>query len=133
MEETQMAVKVPASKWHKEGVPYLDTFAFITLKEESELTLTNYESIRVLATCRSTNGFASLMRYYCPRCGRLHKDTEVVCNNCRTDLFQETLLGRAFTEKIVNCKGIRVPASFLHKGRPTPTYALYLQIQKLYN
>lgn len=133
MEETQMAVKVPASKWHKAGAPYLDTLSYIILKQDGELTLTNYESIRVLATCRSTSGFASAMRHYCPRCGKLHKEADVICNACRTELFQDTLLGRAITEKVVSHKGQKVPVSFLKKGRPTSTYALYLQIQKLYN
>lgn len=133
MEETQMAVKVPASKWHKIGAPYLDTLSYIILKQDGELTLTNYESIRVIATCRSTSGYASSVRNYCPRCGKLHKENDVVCGTCYSELFQTTLLGRAITEKIVSYKGFKIPASFLKKGRPTPTYALYLQIQKLYN
>ena len=133
MEETQIAVKVPASRWHKAGAPYLDTLSYILLKQDGELTLTNYESIRVIATCRSTNGYADSVRKYCPRCGKLHKECEPICNSCRTDLFQETFLGRAITERIVTYKGLRVPASLLKKGRPTTTYALYLQIQKLYN
>lgn len=133
MEEIQMAVKVPASKWHKVGAPYLDTLSYIILKQDGELTLTNYDTIRVIATCRSTGGLASPMRHYCPRCGKLHKESDVVCNTCRTELFQDTYLGRAITERIVMYKGQKVPASFLHKGRPTPTYALYLQIQKLYS
>lgn len=132
MNETKMKVKVPASKWHKIGAPYLDTFAYITLKKDGELTLTNYENINVIATCRSTSGFATLVRNYCPRCGKLHKDNYTICGTCSTELFHNTLLGQAITEKIVSYKNVDIPASFLKRSKPTPFYALYLQIQKLY-
>lgn len=132
MEETKMAVEVPASKWHKTGVPYLDTFAYIILRQDGVLTLANYDSNRAIAYCRATEGFASKKQNYCPKCGKLFKEFDALCDSCRHDMVQETLLGRAIVERIVTYKGQKIPASLLRKGRPTPTYALYRQIQKLF-
>ena len=41
----RLSVKVPAFRWHKKGVPYLDTFHYIHLNG-SRLELTNHNAVR---------------------------------------------------------------------------------------
>ena len=74
-------MKVPACRWHKKGVPYLDTFYSLHLTD-GNLELRNTEGDTSIATCRSTEGCAnrkkicmSQMREdtYLPGCGILQE------------------------------------------------------------
>lgn len=78
--QVSLTVKVPACRWHKKGVPYLDTFYSLHLTD-GNLELRNTEGDTSIATCRSTEGCAnrkicmSQMREdtYLPGCGILQE------------------------------------------------------------
>lgn len=53
--QVSLTVKVPACRWHKKGVPYLDTFYSLHLTD-GNLELRNTEGDTSIATCRSTEG-----------------------------------------------------------------------------
>lgn len=133
IEQAHITVKVPASKWHKKGAPYLDTLAYLSLNPEGTLSLSNRESTAAIAMCRSTEGYATRIRHYCPKCGKLHGNDHILCRTCYNELFQDTFLGSSIIEKLARYKNLTVPSSFLKRGRPNATFRLYLQIQKLYN
>ncbi|MCM1718553.1 hypothetical protein NCZ38_26405, partial [Bacteroides xylanisolvens] len=69
----RLSVKVPAFRWHKKGVPYLDTFHYIHLNG-SRLELTNHNGCTAIASCQHTQGCATALRYVCPQCGGIHED-----------------------------------------------------------
>lgn len=128
-----LRIQVPASKWHKEGVPYMDTFSNILVTDDGLLELSNRSSNRDIARCQSTNGYASKVCYYCPKCGRLSNNDDVLCKSCRSELIRETAVGSVIIDKVVSYQDKEYPASLFAKGKPIPTLALYLQIQKLYS
>ena len=68
--QVSLTVKVPACRWHKKGVPYLDTFYSLHLTD-GNLELRNTEGDTSIATCRSTEGRANRRKYVCPKCGKL--------------------------------------------------------------
>lgn len=68
----RLSVKVPAFRWHKKGVPYLDTFHYIHLNG-SRLELTNHNGCTAIASCQHTQGCATALRYVCPQCGGIHE------------------------------------------------------------
>ena len=69
--QVSLTVKVPACRWHKKGVPYLDTFYSLHLTD-GNLELRNTEGDTSIATCRSTEGRANRRKYVCPKCGKIH-------------------------------------------------------------
>lgn len=67
--QVSLTVKVPACRWHKKGVPYLDTFYSLHLTD-GNLELRNTEGDTSIASCRSTEGCANRRKYVCPKCGK---------------------------------------------------------------
>lgn len=132
----KLRIEVPASKWHKTGAPYLDTFQYVRVFESGEkwqLELVNWESSRRVAYCQHTEGYAELVYKFCPSCGKIHHDSnQILCDECYNKLTVKTFMGRFLIGKTINYKGKTYPACLIRKGRPTPLLALYLNLQKLY-
>lgn len=132
-----LSIKVPASKWHKRGVPYMDTFLslrIIRTDDRLQLELTNWRDSNRIANCQSTSGYALRERAVCPACGKIHEHTaQVFCKNCFAKMTEMTVLGRIIVGKTVKYKGMTFPATLISKGRPTPSLSLYLQTTKLFN
>ena len=132
-----LSIKVPASKWHKRGVPYLDTFLSIrvarTEDDKLQLELTNWRDSSRIANCQSTSGYAIRERVVCPACGKLHDNPDRgLCAGCYDKMTEQTLLGRIIVGKSVKYQGRTYPADLIHKGKPIPTPVLYQQTAKLF-
>ena len=130
----KLNVVVPASKWHKQGVPYMDTFSYIQVEHGeggTYLKLANYQTSDTIASCRSTTGFADACRTLCPVCGKIHQG-KCLCDDCYNEMFKDTVIGRVLVGKVKKYNNKVYPASLIHKGRPTPLMALSLQIDKFY-
>ncbi|MDR2927531.1 MAG: hypothetical protein LBV41_04935, partial [Cytophagaceae bacterium] len=55
-----LKIKVPATRWHKMGAPYMDTFYALSLHEDGCFYLgNNSDDNDCFALCRSTGGFAT--------------------------------------------------------------------------
>ena len=128
----QLKVEVPASRWHKKGTPYLDTFYSVFLTN-GKLELCNYENNNRIASCRKTEGYAEKIRKVCPGCGKIHNISETVfCANCHTELYTSTIFGTVLKGSPVEYKGKTYPSVLFKKGRPIAPFRQYLQIEKLY-
>lgn len=126
----RLSVKVPAFRWHKKGVPYLDTFHYIHLNG-SRLELTNHNGCTAIASCQHTQGCATALRYVCPQCGGIHEDSNrLYCNVCYP--YTQTAFGTIMKGTPVEYKGKIYPSTLFKKGRPIPGFKSYLQIQKLF-
>ena len=128
-------IKVPASKWHKQGAPYLDTFSTVCLFEDGHIYLTNgdYNDRDCFATCRISTGYARKHCSVCPSCGLLYAPDEPLCSYCTDKHAIHTVLGKAFLGKAVKYKGKTYPDFLFKRGRPLPNLRRHLQIEKLYN
>lgn len=123
---------VPASKWHKKGTPYLDTFCYVNITEDGKVQLSNQSTERCVATCQQTSGVASQCRKICPSCGNIHTCDEDLCTTCRKKLTVKTIFGTMLMDKVKSYNDVKYPASFFEKGRPTAHLELNLQISKLF-
>lgn len=134
IDDLHLKIKVPASKWHKRGVPYLDTFCELHITENNEFELRNYSDYKYhLASCRSTDGSANRVKYLCPCCGKLHNDnTAPICNNCNDRIFKKTVFGDAIEGKPVKYKGETYPSLLFRKGHPNPNLKLYLSLERIF-
>lgn len=122
----------PAFRWHKKGVPYLDTFHYIHLNG-SRLELTNHNGCTAIASCQHTQGCATALRYVCPQCGGIHEDSNrLYCNVCYPLYYTQTAFGTIMKGTPVEYKGKIYPSTLFKKGRPIPGFKSYLQIQKLF-
>lgn len=133
----KLHVKVPASKWHKQGVPYMDTFHSICIVNEGDdfhLELVNGNADNAIASCQSTSGYAHRRRSLCPMCGRLHtNEAQVLCDSCYESVTENTLMGTMLMGPYTRYKDKVYPSKLIRKGRPTPLLALYFQLEKLFN
>ena len=128
----RLSVKVPACRWHKKGVPYLDTFHYIHL-DGSGLELANHNGCTAIASCQHTQGCATALRYVCPQCGGIHEDSNrLYCNVCYPLYYTQTAFGTIMKGTPVEYKGKIYPSTLFKKGRPIPGFKSYLQIQKLF-
>lgn len=128
----QLKVEVPASKWHKKGTPYLDTFYSVYLTN-GKLELCNYENDQRIASCRETGGYANRIRKVCPGCGKIHSATDTVfCYKCYSEFYTSTIFGTVLKGTAVEYKGKIYPSILFKKGRPIASFRQYLQIEKLY-
>ena len=130
--EQNLNICVPASKWHKKGTPYLDTFCYVNITEDGKVQLSNESTERCVATCQQTSGVASQCRYICPNCGDVHTDSEYLCDTCRKRLITKTIFGDMLMDKVKSYNDVKYPASFFEKGRPSAHLELNLQIAKLF-
>lgn len=134
-EELSVMLKlvVPVCRWHKRGVPYLDTFHYLMLNGDV-LELSNQAGGNIIAGCQSTSGYASRSRNICPRCNRLHSASgERFCGSCLPEVYTTTLFGRVLKGHAVRYRGQQYPSSLFRRGRPIPELRRYLQIERLFN
>lgn len=133
----KLHIKVPASKWHKQGVPYMDTFVSIRLvkqEDKFQLELVNGNTENSIAHCQNTSGYATRRHCLCPMCGKLHtNESQVLCDDCYAETTEETLMGTMLVGPYTRYKDKVYPAKLIRKGRPTPLLALYFQLEKLFN
>ena len=130
--QVSLTVKVPACRWHKKGVPYLDTFYSLHLTE-GNLELRNTEGDTSIASCRSTEGCANRRKYVCPKCGKIHPFPDMAfCKNCQDMFYISTVFGKVLKGTSVEYKGKKYPSFLFKKGRPVPEFRRYLQIEKLF-
>lgn len=130
--QVSLTVKVPACRWHKKGVPYLDTFYSLHLTE-GNLELRNTEGDTSIASCRSTEGCANRRKYVCPKCGKIHSFPDTAfCKNCQDMFYISTVFGKVLKGTSVEYKGKKYPSFLFKKGRPVPEFRRYLQIEKLF-
>ena len=128
----RLSVKVPACRWHKKGVPYLDTFHYIHL-DGTGLELANHNGRKAIASCQHTQGCATVLRYVCPQCGGIHEDSNrLYCNVCYPLYYTQTAFGTTMKGTPTEYKGKIYPSTLFKKGRPIPGFKSYLQIQKLF-
>jgi hypothetical protein len=134
LEDLHLRIKVPASKWHKKGAPYLDTFSEIHVIDNSSVELCNYKSEDYhIATCRSTCGRANRNNYICPLCGKIHyNDTTPFCKSCRKEVYTDTAFGEVMKSKAITYNGQTYPSILFRKGRPNPNMCLYLKLERLF-
>lgn len=130
--EHHLNICVPATKWHKKGTPYMDTFCYVNITEDGKVQLSNQSTERCVATCQHTSGVASQCRYICPNCGDVHTDGEYLCDTCRKRLITKTIFGDMLLDKVKSYNDVKYPASFFEKGRPSAHLELNLQIAKLF-
>jgi hypothetical protein len=133
-QSNSLAVKVPATQWHKRGAPYLDTFYAVSLLDDGRIYLKNSEDDNCFATCRQTGGFAARKREVCPVCGTVFYTNEErhFCSYCKDKYCTETAFGEVFLGRAVEYKGKKYPHFLFKKGKPCKNLKLYLQIAKLY-
>lgn len=131
-QEYILNICVPASKWHKKGTPYLDTFCYVNITEDGKVQLGNKSTDRCVATCQHTSGIASQCRYICPSCGKVHNGGEDLCDTCRQRLTVNTIFGQMLMDKVKTYNDVKYPASFFEKGKPSAHLELNLHIAKLY-
>lgn len=130
--QVSLTVKVPACRWHKKGVPYLDTFYSLHLTD-GNLELRNTEGDTSIATCRSTEGRANRRKYVCPKCGKIHSFPDTAfCKNCQDMFYIPTVFGKVLKGTSAEYKGKKYPSFLFKKGRPVPEFRRYLQIEKLF-
>ena len=123
---------IPAVKEHKRGAPYVDTMSHVCYKDGSFFLSNEEDDIYTVATLSSTGGYAHLRHYICPSCGKIHDSNySRFCNDCKNENLQETDFGVIFKNKTVKYKDSIVPAFFIKKGAPTPSYKAYLIVKKL--
>ena len=133
-QELQQAliVDVPAFRWHKKGVPYMDTFYSIAIKD-GKIELRNYQGDGQIAICRNTGGNATRHNSVCPGCGRLHDNPDrIFCSPCRSSLYTSTVFGEVIKGTAREYKGKVYPSVLFKKGRPIPPFRTYLQMEKLF-
>ncbi len=130
--EHSLNICVPASKWHKKGTPYMDTFCCVNITEDGKVQLSNQTTERCVATCQQTSGVASQCRRICPSCGNIHTCDEDLCTACRKKLTVRTIFGNMLMDKVKSYNDVKYPASFFEKGRPSAHLELNLQISKLF-
>lgn len=123
---------VPASKWHKKGTPYLDTFCYVNITEDGKVRLSNQTTERCVATCQCTSGVANQYGHICPSCGCVHNGDEDLCTTCRKKLTVKTIFGNMLMDKVKSYNDVKYPASFFEKGKPSAHLELNLQIAKLF-
>jgi hypothetical protein len=128
----RLSVEMPVCRWHKKGVPYLDTFHYIHLNGTG-LELANHNGSTAIASCQNTQGCATVLRFVCPQCGRIHENgDQQYCNECFPLYYIQTAFGTTMKGTPVEYKGKIFPSTLFRKGRPIPEFKSYLQIQKLF-
>jgi len=134
LEGIHLKIRVPASKWHKKGAPYLDTFSEIHVINKSSVELFNFQSDDFhIGTCRSTYGKADRCKTVCPMCGKVHyQETIPLCKSCKKEVYINTVFGEAIQSRTIVYNGKTYPSILFKKGRPTSNMQLYLKLERLF-
>ena len=128
----KLKLEVPVCRWHKMGIPYLDTFVNLMLNGR-KLELSNHSDGNIIASCQSTSGYAIRRMAVCPRCNSLHAlSLEKFCKCCLPEVYTTTIFGRVLNGRIVRYKGQSYPSLLFRRGKPIPELRRYLQIEKLF-
>jgi NAD-dependent SIR2 family protein deacetylase len=131
--ELHFYIRVPASKWHKHGAPYMDTFSYLVLRADGSVILSNKQMSGCFAELRSTYAKASREKYICPSCNKVHSNlSSHICEACKSKIMRSTVFGEVILGGTTEYKGVNYPAKFFKRGRPTAALSLYLQLEKLY-
>ncbi len=126
-------IRVPASKWHKHGAPYMDTFAYLVLQPDGSILLSNRSMTGCFAELRSTSAIAYRKQSICPVCNKVHSgDSGPLCGACRKTFVRDTIVGPVLLGGTREYKGAVYPSRLLKKGRPRLALSLFLQAEKLY-
>ena len=75
-------VKVPATKWHPFGAPYMDTMSYIGLSDDNKSLVLKNDRALNLVHMESTYGRGERYNHICPICGTIHRG-EGLCGDCR--------------------------------------------------
>ncbi len=127
--QVSLTVKVPACRWHKKGVPYLDTFYSLHLTE-GNLELRNTEGDTSIASCRSTEGCANRRKYVCPKCGKIHPFPDMAfCKNCQDMLLYIHRIRKSIERHVGGIQGKEISVLPLRKGTSRTGFRRYLQIE----
>lgn len=130
-----LRIRVPQLKWHKCGVPYLDTFHMICYCNE-KIYIANHEveSNSYLADCRTTSGRADRVNYICPVCGKIH-GSYGLCSQCNQTYFVVSDFGSFYTNRkgFAQYQGQAVLREMMYKGRPNKHFQALLNTNKLFN
>lgn len=130
---TKLSVSIPASKWHKQGAPYLDTFHILYTTDNGEIRLRNTHDNDTILSLHNTDGTATIINHYCPMCGNRHHSGSKLCAKCYNANTAETFVGRIFTGRVTKYKGEIFPAAMVKNGKPIIHFQIYLQLEKLSN
>lgn len=130
----EMRINVPQLKWHKCGVPYMDTFHRICYCD-GNLYIANYvvKPNSNFADCRNTSAFAERTNHICPVCGKVHCSSGL-CGSCRDTYFTTNEYGSFYMNKkgFAVYKGKTVLREMLYKGKPNKNYQTVLNTDKLF-
>ena len=130
----RLHINVPQLKWHKQGVPYLDTFHLICYYQE-KIYISNHEVApnTQIANCRNTNGTADRVNNICPVCGKVHIYSGL-CEKCTQTYFISNKFGSFYTNKkgFTQYKGDSVLREMMHKGKPNKHFQAMLNTDKLF-
>ena len=135
-EDRYVYKKVPASKWHKGGSPYMDTMCYIVYEKESEEVL--------LANCRrpvpnsvqlynlqSTSGYGDRINKICPVCGAVHSNDVEMCGGCYDSVYAPGFNGSRQFKHPVTIKGVVYPREMTSHGRLTKLAQLSNNVFKI--
>ena len=127
-------IKVPQLKWHKAGVPYMDTFYMICYYQ-GNLYISNHEigGCAHVADCRETTGYAYRSGNICPVCGKVHS-TKGLCSTCQITYFVTNEFGSFYknTKGFVKYKDNYVLREMMHNGKPNRHFQAMLNTDKLF-
>ena len=127
-------INVPQLKWHKRGVPYMDTFHIICYYNE-KIYISNHEIAQntQIANCRNTCGSADRLNNICPVCGKVH-NSYGLCEKCTRTYFVINDFGSFYTNKkgFTQYQGQSVLREMLHKGKPNKHFQAMLNANKLF-
>ena len=127
----RLSVKVPACRWHKKGVPYLDTFHYIHLDGSGwNWPITTLYGDRLLpahtGVCNSFEVCMPTMRRH------TWEQQQTVLQRVLPPLLYTNAFGTIMKGTPTEYKGKIYPSTLFKKGRPIPGFKSYLQIQKLF-
>ena len=133
--DAKASVCVPKVKWHKKGSPYLDTFCYLEINKNQQMTLSNYNSSETILSLQSAEGRPCKQKSYCPVCGKVHSNTpNYFCYECQEKLMKDTPFGKLFASSLRPYGDKVVPSVLLtRRGKPTPSFAIHEQINRLFD
>lgn len=128
-----VALEVPQVKWHKCGAPYLDTMSYLYCKDGKILLRNTNCGADYIAYCNNTGGYATRNGRICPNCGEIHHLSSVLCPACEDAMIKRIPIGQFLNVKgLKKYQGKEWPVEFFSNGKPKPSFALYLTLERLF-